>query len=384
MPRPPHAAPAIAAMAGSVYSSLAHRLARFQGETYPLHVGDTWMEPAEGCRMQDLTVAEHPGMHRYAPVQGLPSLINAIIERTERTQGIRPKPEEVLVTAGATGGLGAVCGALVAPGDEVLILAPFWPLIAGIVHTVGGKPVTVNYFGEGATDIDAVLANLEAAVTDRTIALYLNTPHNPTGRIIPGPHLEAMVRFAERHNLWIFADEVYEHYVYRGDHVFTRPFAPERTFSNHSFSKAYGMAGNRCGYVVGPADAIAEIRKISTHVFYSTPTAAQLAAVNALAGPGDVWAAEAARKYQSVGDAAAARLGVAPPEGSTFLFFDVSHALDERGLEGLLSDCVDQGLLVGPGPSFGPFPTHIRLCFTAVEPERTLRGVEILASLLGR
>lgn len=384
MPRHPDVAPAIAAMAGSVYSALAHRLATYPGETYPLHVGDTWMEPAAGCRMEDLTVAAHPGMHKYAPVQGITPLIDAIIARTERTQGLKVARDEVLVTAGATGGLGAVCGALVAPGDEVLILAPFWPLIAGIVHTVGGKPVPVPYFGDGATDLAAVLAALEAAVTPRTIALYLNTPHNPTGRIIPGPHLEAMVRFAERHNLWILADEVYEHYVYRGAHVYTRPFAPERTFSNHSFSKAYGMAGNRCGYVVGPAAAIAEIRKVSTHVFYSTPTAAQLAAVNALDGKGDAWAAEAARQYQAVGDAAAARLGIPPPEGSTFLFLDVAHALDHRGLEGLLSDCVDQGLLVGPGPSFGPFPTHIRLCFTAVEPARTLRGVEILARRLGR
>ena len=85
-----------------------------------------------------------------------------------------------------------------------------------------------------------------------------------------------------------------------------------------------------------------------------------------------------------LGRRAAARLGVPAPEGSTFLFLDVADALDERGLTGLLEDCVDRGLLVAPGPSFGPFPTHIRVCFTSAEPERVLAGVDVLAGLLGR
>ena len=85
-----------------------------------------------------------------------------------------------------------------------------------------------------------------------------------------------------------------------------------------------------------------------------------------------------------VGRAAAKRLGVAPPGGSTFLFLDVAPWLDGRGLTGLLEDLVKEGLLVAPGPSFGPFPTHVRCCYTATEPARTLRGIEILAKRLGR
>jgi N-succinyldiaminopimelate aminotransferase len=385
MPRHPQVIPAIAAMGTSVYSALGHRLATHPGETYPLHVGDTWMEPADGCRMQDLTVAEHPGMHRYTSVRGLPALVRAVAERATRLHGVPTAPSNVLITAGATGGLAAICGAIVDPGDEVLILAPYWPLIAGAVRTRGGTPVEVPWFGH-ITDAASGLAALDALRTDRTVAVYLNTPHNPTGRLIPPEQLEAIAHWARKHDLWILADEVYEHYVF-GDaqHQYTRPFAPERTFSCHSFSKAYGMAGNRCGYLVGPADAIDHVRKVVTNLWYSTPTAAQIAGLNALAGAGDAWAAKAATLYEATGRHAAKRLGVPAPEGSTFLFFDVAEALDDRGLNGLLSDCVDGGLLVGPGPAFGQgFDTHIRLCFTAVDPERTMRGVEVLAKLLGR
>jgi N-succinyldiaminopimelate aminotransferase len=219
------------------------------------------------------------------------------------------------------------------------------------------------------------------------VALYLSTPNNPSGRLLPRAWVEALVEWAARHDLWLIADEVYDTLVYRGEHVRTLPLAPERTFLAQTFSKSFGMAGNRCGYVVGPRAVMAELRKVSTHTFYSTPTAAQLAALRALAGPahlGDRWAAAAREQYRETAQRAAARLGVPAPEGSTFLFLDVAAALDQRGLAGLLERCVERGLLVAPGPSFGPYPTHVRLCYTAVEPERALRGVEVLAGLLGR
>ena len=383
MPRHPEVAPSVAAIPGSVYSRLANRLAQFDGEVYPLHVGDTWMEPAEGCRMEDLTVAEHPGMHRYAPPQGRPDLLAAIAGRVERRMGVPTTPEEVLVAAGATGALGAVAGAILAPGDEVLLLAPYWPLISGIVRSFHGTPVPVPFLGAADSPETAVAAVAER-LTPRTVALYLNTPNNPTGKVIPPAWIAALVAWAAAHGLWILADEVYEDYVYLGTHAYSRWLAPERTFSIHSFSKAFGMAGNRCGYVVGPAATMGELRKISTHTFYSTPTASQISARRALGGPGDRWIAAARDAYRSLGEAAAARLGVSPPEGSTFLFLDVADRLDQRGLEGFLEDCGDRGLFLAPGPSFGPYPTHVRVCFTAAAPEVVGRGIEILAGQLGR
>lgn len=383
MPRHPHYSPSVQHIAGAVYSALAHRLGSHQGEVYPLHVGDTWMEPAEGARMEDLKVAEYPGMHRYAQPQGMPALIDAIVERVRQRTGVPTERQNVLVATGATGGLGAVAGAILAPGDEVLQLAPHWPLITGIVQSFGGVPVDVPFFGAVDSPETAVEA-VRALRTDRTVALYLNTPSNPVGSLIPRPWIEALVEWAAREDLWILADEVYEDYVFEGEHTYTRPLAPERTFAVHSFSKAYGMAGNRCGYVVGPTEAVAQLRKVGLHSFYSTPTAAQIAALRVMDGLGDAWIARAREQYREIGRRVAERLGLEAPLGSTFLFFDVAGHLDETGLEGFLVRCVDRGLLLAPGPSFGPYPTHVRLCFTAAPPDVIERGVEALAPLIGR
>jgi N-succinyldiaminopimelate aminotransferase len=384
MPRHPDFAPAAARLPGSVYSLLEGHLSQYAGEVYPLHVGDTYLPPPEGCRMEDLTEAEHPGLHRYAPVAGLPALLEAIAARTVARTGVPTAPGDVLVATGATGALGAVAGALLAPGDEVLVLAPHWPLFPGIVSTFHATPVPVDVLGVEAPE--ALAARVRARLTPRTAALYVNTPNNPTGHVLPRPLLEALVGVAREAGLWLLADEVYELYAYAGPHVPLRALAPERTFAVHSFSKAYGMAGNRLGWVVGPpGGALGPLRKVATHSYYSAPTAAQVAGARVLAeGRGDAWAERAGRGYREVGEAVAHRLGVPPPQGGTFLFLDVAAHLDGAGLEGLLERCVGRGLLLAPGPSFGPYPAHLRLCFTAAPPDVVLRGAEVLAQVLGR
>ncbi len=383
MPRYPALDPDVTAIPGSLFSKLGHKLAAWTGELYPLHIGDTWMEPPEGCRMEDLTVAEYPGLHRYTTVHGHRPLLDAITDRISTVQGVPTSPADVLVTAGATGGLSALLRTLCSPGDEVLLLAPFWPLMRSATLAMGGRPVPVPFF-ETARDAASAIAAVDAHRTERTVAVYWNTPHNPTGRVIPPEWLEALTVWARKHDLWVIADEVYEHYRWSGDHVYGRALAPERTFSAHSFSKAYGMTGNRCGYVVGPAPVMSAVRRVTTNTFYCAPRASQIAALRALAGPGDTWAAEAATRYEALGRAAAERLKVAPPMGSTFLFVDVADVLDARGLDGLLFDLADEGVFVAPGPAFGPYPHHIRVCFTAAEPAIVQRGVDRLATRLGR
>jgi aspartate/methionine/tyrosine aminotransferase len=126
------------------------------------------------------------------------------------------------------------------------------------------------------------------------------------------------------------------------------------------------------------------LRKIGTHTVFSTPTASQIAAQRVLTGPGDAWVSAARGLYAEIGRWAADRLGVARPDGSTFLFLDLGEHLDPRGLQGFLEDAADHGVLLAPGPSFGPYPRHARLCYTATSPEMTRRGVEALARLLGR
>ncbi len=369
-------------MPGSVYTALARKMSTFEGTIYPFHVGDTWMEPAVGCRMEDLSEQDWPGLHRYAQPQGRPDLRTAVAEHVAERAGVATEPGQVLVAAGATGALGAMAGAIVEPGDEVLLLAPYWPLIAGIVRSFGGTPVDVPFVGDVGSTEEAVAA-VEALRTERTIALYLNTPNNPTGRLLERDWIEALAGWCREHGLWLVSDEVYEDYVYEGDHTYARAFAPERTFSCHSFSKAYGMAGNRCGYIVGPPEVMSELRKVSTHTFYSTPTASQVAALKALE-LGDTWLDEARSKYAELGRYAAERLGLEPPAGSAFLFPDVADHLDDRGLAGFLEDAADRGLFLSPGTSFGPYPTHVRLCFTAAPPEVLREGVDLLAGLMGR
>ena len=383
MPRRPELSPAATSLKGSVYSSVLHRLENVRGEIYPLNVGDTWLEPADGCRMEDLTVAANPGMHKYAPPQGIPRLVDAVVERLRARTGVPLERSNVFVTGGATSGLACVVGTLVAPGDEVLLLAPHWPLVEGHVRMAGGAPVDVPFFGR-ADSPETAAAAVEEAVTPRTVALYVNTPSNPTGRVLPRSWLEALVDVARRRDLWLVFDEVYEQYVYRGEHVPGLSLAPERSFAAYSFSKAYGMAGNRVGYVAGPAAPIAEALKLSTHTVYAAPTAAQLAALRILEGAGEAWVARTREAYRALGEHAADRLGLPRPEGSSFLFLDVASRLDGRGLTGFLEDAADRGLLVAPGGSCGPYPTHVRVCYTSAPPDVVKRGVEVLAGLLGR
>ena len=383
MPRFPEFSSTVTEIQGSVFSAIAHRLASHDGEVYPLHIGDTWMEPAPGCRMQDLTVADHPGMHRYSPPQGRRDLLEAIAERSTRRQDVPTSRENLLVAAGATGALGAVAGALLDPGDEVLVLAPYWPLIVGVIRSFHGIPVPVPLIG-AADSAETAVEAIRPCLSAKTVALYLSSPNNPSGVVLPPSWIAAIVEWCGQEGLWILADEIYEDYVYEGEHAYARSLAPDRTFSVHSFSKAFGMAGNRCGYVAGPEKAVRHLRRVSTHTFYSTPTAAQLAALVALDGRGDRWVATASEKYRVMGFRAADRLGVPRPQGSQFLFLDVSARLDDRGLLGFLEDCAERGLFVAPGPSFGPYPTHIRICYTSAAPPIVARGVEVLADLLGR
>jgi len=382
MPSPPRLSSSAAAIKGSVYSALGARAAA-HGEVYPLHVGDTWLPAPEGCRMEEIASRDHPGLNLYTPVQGLPALIDAIVERQRARTGLTPERREVLVTAGATSGVTNALAAMVDPGDEVLVLAPFWPLVDGATRFLGAVPVPVPFFGR-AESAESAVAHVAAARTPKTVALYVNTPNNPTGAVIPPAWLEALVRWAAREDLWILSDEVYEDYLFEGEHAYARTFAPERTVSAFSFSKAYGMAGYRVGYLVGPAALIAEALKVSTHTIYSTPTASQVAAIRALRGAGDAFVAKAKPLYREVRDRASARLGIPPPQGSTFLFLDVAPHLDGRGLTGFLEGCADDGLLVAPGPSFGPYPTHLRVCTTSAPPEIVMKGVEVLARRLGR
>ena len=350
---------------------------------FPLHVGDTWIEPLPAARMEAQRVADHPGIHRYCATEGISSLREGLLEKLRERNGLDIEPNGLVVTAGATAGLAACVSAVADPGEEVLILAPFWPLIRGIVRAQRAVPVEVPFYDRVASAEDAVAA-IEERLGERTVALYVSTPSNPTGRVLDATWLEAIGELAHRHDLWLLSDEVYEDYVYRGEHVSLGSFAPERTLSVFSFSKSHGMAGNRVGCVSGPSGIVQEVHKVSTHTAYHAPTAAQVAAEVALR-EGAGWVDEARESHRAAGETAARLLGLEPPEGSMFLFVDVAERLDERGLLGFLEDCVDEGVTVAPGSSCGEaYATWVRLSYTCVPPDAAAEGARRLARVLGR
>ena len=383
----PPFAPETQAMPGAVYSPFADRIARWNverdGPLFPLHVGDTWRDPFVGARSEDIASAEVARLHAYGDTRGIPELVEAVGDKLRHRNGLEHSSEEILVTAGATGGLATVAGATLSPGDEILILAPFWPLIRGIAQSFRAKPVEVPFFDRVSTLEEAVAA-VAAAITPRSRVLYISTPSNPTGRVIPGEWLSALARLARQHDLWIFSDEVYEDYVY-GDleHESIARFAPERTVSVFSVSKSYAMAGQRVGYLAGPERLIAEARKIGTHLYYHAPIVGQHTALAALREGGD-WVAAANAQDCEVGREVAKMLGQAAPQGGTFMFLDVRENLDERGLPGLLEDCFARGVLVAPGLSCGSaYGEWIRLSYTAAPREAVLEAVSRLAEVLG-
>ncbi len=378
MPRPTKPAAAVAAMPERVFSPIEGAGAPGSGPLFPLHVGDTWLEPFEGGRMQDLDAETHPGMHRYCETAGIPELRDAIVEKVRERNGLDCERDSVRVAAGATGALACAVGAIADPGEEVLILAPFWPLIRGIVQALRAQPVEVPFHDRVRSVGDAVLA-VEERLSPRSVALYVSSPSNPTGRVLPAGWLGALAELARRHDLWLLSDEVYEDTVYRGEHVSPGRFAPERTVSVYSFSKAYGMAGNRVGYLVAPPALAAQAEKVGVHTFYHAPTAGQLAAFRALEN-GGAWLERARETYRAAGEATARALGLEPPQGSTFLFVDAGPRLDQRGMRGFLEDCAQDGVLVAPGSASGAdYESWIRLCYTSLPPERMAEAARRLA-----
>jgi N-succinyldiaminopimelate aminotransferase len=373
-------------MPGAVYSPFADRIASWNveadGPLFPLHVGDTWRDPFVGARSEDISSAEVPRLHAYGDTRGIAPLIEAVAEKLRTRNGLDHGPEEILVTAGATGGLSTVAGATLSPGDEILILAPFWPLIRGIAQSFRAKPIEVPFFDRVSTLEEAVAAVAEK-ITPRSRVLYVSTPSNPTARVIPGEWLEALAALARQHDLWIFSDEVYEDYVYgEHEHVSMGRFAPERTVSVYSVSKSYAMAGQRVGYLAGPRRLIEEARKIGTHLYYHAPIVGQYTALAALRG-GAEWVAAARAQDCAVGRQVAELLGQDAPQGGTFLFLDVHDKLDARGLAGLLEDCFLRGVLVAPGQSCGSlYGEWIRLSYTAAPGEAVLEAATRLATVL--
>jgi N-succinyldiaminopimelate aminotransferase len=354
---------------------------------YPLHLGDTYLDPLPAARAEAQRSAEHARLHNYAPVQGEPELLDAIIEKVERRSGVVLARDCIQVMSGATAGFGVICCALLDPGDEVLLPAPLWPLMRGAVKLRGAIPVEVPFFTELERPGFDPIAALERACTPRTVAIYLNSPHNPTGRVLPDPLIAELSAFALRHELWVLTDEVYEDLWFNAPapSIWARPELRDRTIASHSVSKAYGLAGARVGFSHGPAQIMQAIRGVQTFYSYCAPRPMQLGAARALRD-GDDWLAAARARYAHAGALAADMLGQRAPDGGTFLFFDLEpHLRPGETALGFLERCVDAGVTLMPGSAAGlAFAGWARLCFTAVPEAELAVALDRLRPLLRR
>ena len=388
MPSYPDAAHTTGGLKSYVFTALRKRIQEHQGPLFRLHIGDTYLDPVISAQCESLRTGEHEGLHRYAPVQGMPCLLDAIERKITRRTGLTVPRDHIQVTAGATAGLSVTCQALLDVGDEVLLPAPFWPLSSGIVAARGARAIQFPFYDQLDDPTFDVEATLEAAITPRTAAIYLNSPNNPTGQIIDDAALDAIARVAARHDLWVFSDEVYED-LWLGSRahspLWTRDDFIDRTIALHSMSKGYGLAGARVGYVHGPAAAMSAVRAVQTFHSYCAAKPMQIAAARAL-DEGDEWLRDARSRYTDAGQLAAETLRRPMPRGGTFLFFDAEPWLspDDEDVMPLLHRCLDAGVIVTPGGASGDdYRRWVRVCFTCVEPGELKAGLALLRQVLG-
>jgi N-succinyldiaminopimelate aminotransferase len=254
------------------------------------------------------------GHNQYAPLPGVPALREAIADHQRRYYGYAP--EDVQVTFGATEGLAAALLALVGPGDEVAILDPSYDSYAPITELAGGTVARIG-LEPPRWRVDDV-----TAIGPRTRILLLNTPHNPTGRVLDLGELRLLADACVEHDVIALTDEVYEHLVYDGTHVplATLPGMAERTLTVSSVGKTYSFTGWKTGWVSGPAELVGRVRAVKQFLTFAGGTPFQHAAAVALGLPADDLAARLSGKRDRLAAGLeAAGFDVLPSAGTYFL-----------------------------------------------------------------
>jgi aspartate aminotransferase len=333
------------------------------------------------------------GMTRYTPVAGIPALRKAVAEESARTRGVPCEPANVVVTSGAKNALYSFFQAVLDPGDEVVIPAPYWVSYPDQVLLAGGKPVIVET--RSADGWVLTPRALEAAATARTKAVVINTPCNPTGAIYPAKAAAAITECALRLGMWIVSDEIYRDLVYDGlEHVSPLSLAGEagreRVFVADGVSKSFAMTGWRIGWGIGPVDVMKAINTIQGQSVSNATTMAQVAAVAALTGPRgflDEWK----RQYVERRDLMVGRLRAMPgmacetPRGAFYVLADAKGVIGRMGAGA--DDVALAGELLGkariavvPGSAFGA-PGHIRFSY-ATSREAIDKGMGRMAEFL--
>lgn len=322
------------------------------------------------------------GKTRYTSTRGILRLREEICRKLRRVNGIDAQPENIVVTAGGVNAIFAALTAIINPGDEVLIPNPAWPNYTMQVLACGG--VVREYPLDPVTFLPTTSA-VESLITNQTKVVILNSPGNPTGAVMPAETAQAFVALAEKHDLYIISDEVYDELVYGEVHTSLYPLSPSRVIGIYSFSKTYAMTGWRLGYLVANAELCTTIERVQESTVSCASQISQEAGIVALSGNQTV-VQEMRSIYQARRDAIVESLKTSglytyTPEGAFYILVNISRsnlASRDFALQLLATD----GVAVAPGSAFGQAADHTVRISLASSEEDLRAGIEAIARLV--
>jgi aminotransferase len=320
--------------------------------------------PAPDLLKRAAAEAIHADINQYAITWGSPRLRRALTEKYRRFYGMEVDGErEITVTCGATEAMASAMLALVDPGDEIVIMEPFYENYGPDAILCDAKPVFVPTREDGGLDVEATTGAFSA----RTRGIILNTPNNPTGHVFTRDELETIARLCIKHDALAFTDEIYEHIIYDHEHV---PLATiegmsDRTVTVSGFSKTFSVTGWRVGTIVAPADLTDAIRKTHDFLTVGSPAPLQEACAVGLEQLGDDYYAQLATDYQRRRDVLYDGLRQAGfscrcPSGSYYLLADFSQLSELPDDEFAIWLTREIGVASVPGSSFCSNPTDGR------------------------
>lgn len=328
----------------------------------------------------------------YTAAPGILELREAIAASYGSRLQVTVAPEEVIVGPGAKAVLFAAMMALVNPGDDVVVVAPYWVSFPEQVRLAGGRPVFARARGEDAFAIRA--AAVEEALTPATRVVIINAPSNPTGGVLPRAEAEKLVRLAVDRDLWIVADETYEAFVYDPADQLSlmswRDVLGERLIVVSAFSKTWAMTGWRVGYAVGAPGVIKGLVTVQSHDGTQAASISQKAALAALrdaAGAPAEMLEEYRARRELIVDGLGGVPGVrcAPPRAAFYAFPDVTGLMQRRRLASAIEVAAallrEQAVATVPGEAFGA-PGHIRISYAAAR-KTIVEGLERLVRFAG-
>lgn len=336
-----------------------------------------------------------PANHRYSPAPGLPALRAAIVNATLRDSHLTIDPSQVVVTNGGKQAVYEAFAAIVDPGDEVILPAPYWTTYPESIRLAGGVPVEV--FAGADAGYLVTVDQLEAARTEKTKALLLCSPSNPTGAVYSPEQVKAIGQWAVEHGIWIISDDIYQHLVYDGVTAASLPaLVPEAaatTIIVSGVAKTFAMTGWRVGWLIAPADIAKAVANLQSHMTSNVANISQRAAIAALTGPMEpVEAMRAAfdrRRKRTVELLNAIEGFTCPtPQGAFYAYPDVTGVLGKtiRGRTPHTSIELAELILeeaevaVVPGEAFGP-SGYLRLSY-ATSDANIEEGIARIAALI--